>query len=216
MTGMQHRVLVVDDHPVVGRGLAALFAGLDWVSAVDVVGTVAEALAQATVHRPTLAVVDVRLPDGDGVDLVRRLGTITPQCRSLVLTMDRSTETARRALDSGAAGFLHKDADPELIVDALRTLSRGGTVLAPDVLRRLADDRAGDAVPAPFDGLTPRELTLVGLVGAGLANPVIAARLHVSEKTVRNQLSAVLVKVGAPDRVHLALLVREHHLDRRA
>jgi DNA-binding NarL/FixJ family response regulator len=215
VAGTEHRVLVVDDHPVVARGLAALFAGADWVSAIDVVGTVAGAVEQATRHRPTLAVVDVRLPDGDGLDLVRRLRSLAPGCRVLVLTMDDSDATARRAVEAGAAGFLHKDAAPELIVDALRTLSRGGTVLTPDVLRRLAE-RKDDVVPPPFDRLTPRERALAGLVGAGLANPAIAARLHVSEKTVRNQLSAVLVKVGAPDRVHLALLVREHHLDRPA
>ncbi len=215
MTGTVHRVLVVDDHPVVARGLAALLSGEDWVGAIDVAEDVAGAVQLATVHQPTLAVVDVRLPDGDGLDLVRRLGVLTPGCRALVLTMDDSPGTARRAVEAGAAGFLHKDAVPELIVDALRTLSRGGTVLGHGVLRSLAGD-SRRAVPPPFDRLSPRERALAGLVGAGLSNPAIAARLQVSEKTVRNQLSAVLVKIGAPDRVHLALLVREHHLDARA
>lgn len=206
-------VLIVDDHPVVVRGLVALLAGEDWVIGTHVAETVAGALGLAIEHQPSLAVVDVRLPDGDGLDVVRRLRTIAPGCRSLVLTMDDADMTARRAVTAGAAGFLHKDADPELIVDAIRTLGHGGTVLGPDVLASLTE--RAPATPAPFDRLTPRELDLARLVGSGLANPAIARRLHVSEKTVRNQLSTVLVKVGARDRVALAVLARERHLDDR-
>lgn len=206
-----HTVLLVDDHPVVARGLAALLSGEDWVAGTYVAETVAAALRLAAQQRPSLAVVDVRLPDGDGLDVVRRLPTLAPGCRSLVLTMDDSGGTARRAVAAGAAGFLHKDADPELIVDAMRTLAHGGTVLGPQVLASLTG--RAPATPAPFDRLTPRELDLARLVSAGMANPAIARRLHVSEKTVRNQLSTVLVKVGARDRVALAVLARERHLD---
>jgi DNA-binding NarL/FixJ family response regulator len=211
MTDPAHTVLLVDDHPVVVRGLAALLAGEDWVAATHVAQTVARALALATQHHPSLAVVDVRLPDGDGVDVVRRLGTLVPGCRSLVLTMDDTDSTARRAVSAGAAGFLHKNADPELIVDAIRTLAHGGSVLGPEVLASLTE--RAPKTPAPFDRLTARELDLARLVGSGLANPAIARRLRISEKTVRNQLSAVLVKVGARDRVALTLLARDRHLD---
>ncbi len=211
MTDPAHTVLLVDDHPVVVRGLAALLAGEDWVAGTHVAGTVAEALALATQHHPSLAVVDVRLPDGDGLEVVRRLGSLVPGCRSLVLTMDAADGTVRRAVAAGAAGFLHKDADPDLIVDAVRTLAHGGTVLGPDVLASLTE-RAAQA-PEPFDRLSPRELDLARLVASGMANPAIARRLHVSEKTVRNQLSTVLVKVAARDRVALTLLARERHLD---
>jgi two-component system nitrate/nitrite response regulator NarL len=204
----QLTVLVVDDHPVVHRGMAALLAAVDWVGHIVIAESVTEALAQATTHRPDLAVVDIRLPDGSGVDVVRQLGRLVPGCRSLVLTMDAEPDTVRDALGAGAAGYLLKDCDPELILDALSTLRHGGLVLGARALTALSDPDE-DPLPAPFDRLTPREVTLAALVGAGLGNHSVATRLGVSEKTVRNQLSTVLVRVGARDRVHLAVLVRE-------
>jgi DNA-binding NarL/FixJ family response regulator len=204
----QLTVLVVDDHPVVHRGMSALLAGVDWVGRTVIAQSVAEALVQATTQRPDLAVVDIRLPDGSGVDVVRQLGRIAPGCRALVLTMDAEPATVRNAMDAGAAGYLLKDCEPELILDALSTLRHGGLVLGAGALTALSDP--DDApLPAPFDGLTAREVTLAALVGAGLGNHSIAARLGVSEKTVRNQLSSVLVRVGARDRVQLAVLARE-------
>ena len=125
----QLTVLVVDDHPVVHRGMSALLAGVDWVGRTVIAQSVAEALAQATTHRPDLAVVDIRLPDGNGVEVVRQLGRIVPGCRALVLTMDAEPDTVRRAMDAGAAGYLLKDCEPELILDALSTLRHGGLVL---------------------------------------------------------------------------------------
>jgi two-component system, NarL family, nitrate/nitrite response regulator NarL len=204
----QLTVLVVDDHPVVHRGMSALLAGVDWVGRTVIAQSVAEALAQGTTHRPDLAVVDLRLPDGNGVEVVRQLGRIVPGCRALVLTMDAEPGTVRRAMEAGAAGYLLKDCEPELILDALSTLRHGGLVLGARALTALSkpDDAS---LPAPFDRLTPREVTLAALVGAGLGNHAVATRLGVSEKTVRNQLSTVLVRVGARDRVHLAVLVRE-------
>jgi DNA-binding NarL/FixJ family response regulator len=202
-------VLVVADHPVVHRGLSAMLAEVDWVARVVVAESVAEALTQATTHRPELAVVDVRLPDGSGIDVVRRLGSLVPGCRTLVLTMDEEQSTVRQAMDAGASGYLLKDCDPDLVLDALSTLRHGGLVLGARALSALsAAPESG--LPAPFGVLSAREVTLAALVGAGLGNHAIAARLGVSEKTVRNQLSAVLVRVGARDRVHLAVMVREH------
>jgi DNA-binding NarL/FixJ family response regulator len=204
----QLTVLVVDDHPVVHRGISAMLAGIDWVESTVIAQTVAEALAQATTRRPDLAVVDVRLPDGDGIEVVRQLGRLVPGCRALVLTMDAEPDTVRRAMDAGASGYLLKDCEPELILDALSTLRHGGLVLGARALTALSEPD-DDRPPAPFDRLTPREVTLAALVGAGLGNQAVATRLGVSEKTVRNQLSSVLVRVGARDRVHLAVLVRE-------
>jgi len=204
----QLTVLVVDDHPVVHRGMSALLAGVDWVGRTLIAESVAEALAEATTSRPDLAVVDVRLPDGDGIEVVRQLKRLVPGCRALVLTMDAEPATIRRAVDAGAAGYLLKDCEPDLILDALSTLRHGGLVLGAEALTALSG-RDDTRLPAPFDRLTPREVTLAALVGAGLGNHSVATRLGVSEKTVRNQLSTVLVRVGARDRVHLAVLVRE-------
>lgn len=207
------RVLVVDDHAVVRRGLVALLEDVGWAATPVEAATLADARRLATTHRPTLAVVDVGLPDGNGLSLVAELARLSPGCRSLVLTMDRSVDTAGRAMAAGAAGYLAKDSDPELVVDALTTIAAGGVVLGWDLVagrvRLGAEGDKAASVPGPLTGLTPRELEVARHVSAGLPNPAIARLLGVSEKTVRNLLSGVLPKVGARDRVHLALLVRE-------
>ena len=208
-------VLVVDDHPVVRRGIVSLLASLPWTAPPVEAATVTEARRVATTERPALAVVDVGLPDGDGIDLVAELASISPGCRCLVLTMDASVETAQRALAAGAAGYLAKDVDPDLVVDALATIATGGMVLGYDLAGRVRLTDGGGADRAglgPFAALTPRELEVASDVAAGLGNAQVARRLGLSEKTVRNVLSGVLPKVGARDRVHLALLAREHHL----
>ncbi len=209
-------VLVVDDHPVVRRGIVSLLDSLPWTAPPVEAATVAEARRAAAIERPGLAVVDVKLPDGDGVDLVRELSTISPGCRCLVLTMDTSVATAQRALAAGAAGYLAKDVNPDLVVDAVATIATGGMVLGYDLAERVRLTGAGAGSDAaslgPFASLTARELEVARDVADGLGNAQVARRLGLSEKTVRNVLSGVLPKVGARDRVHLALLAHEHHL----
>lgn len=207
------RVLVVDDHPVVRRGLTALLGTQGWVGAVAEADGVASGLAAATEHRPDVAVVDLGLPDGNGLDLTRRLRAAVPTCSVLVLTMTADPGRARALLAAGASGYLAKETDPDLVVSAVRTVAMGGLVLGPSLDREavLASSQ-GTGPPPPFDRLSPRELQIVTLVGAGRSNVEIAHRLHLAEKTVRNQVSAALVKIDAKDRVHAALLVREHGL----
>lgn len=214
------RVLVVDDHPVVRRGLVALLTSLPWVEAPLEAASVSEARRVATTERPSLAVVDVGLPDGDGIELVAQLDRLSPGCRCLVLTMDTSQATAQRALAAGAAGHLAKDASPELVVEALTTIAAGGMVLGyASVAGRVrlgepgeAAESGGTADLGPFAALTARELDVARAVARGDSNGRAARRLGISEKTVRNVLSGLLPKVGARDRVHLVLLARERGL----
>ena len=206
MTEAEPTTLVVDDHPVVRKGLVALLDGEQWAGRCVQADSVASAKAVAVAERPGLAVVDIRLPDGDGVEVVSALRTLVPQCRCLMLTMEANPSLVRRAMDAGAAGYLVKDSDSDLVVDALRTISRGGVVLG----REVADAGTAPSTPAVLRRLTPRELQLVELVARGAANQQIARRFGVSEKTVRNQLSAVVAKLGVGGRVQLAVLAREH------
>jgi DNA-binding NarL/FixJ family response regulator len=201
-------VLVVDDHPVVRHGMAAMLAAESWVDRVVEAGTVAEARRAATTDQPDVAVVDLTLPDGDGVRLIRDLPAIAPRCATLVVTMTNDTGTVRAALDAGARGYVLKDAAPDVLVAAVRTVAAGGRVLGPRVDDGSGADRRGARPPAPFDTLTPRELRLAVLVGEGRTNREIGAALSISEKTVRNQVAIVTAKLGVADRVQAALLAR--------
>lgn len=203
-------VLVVDDHPVVRRGLVALLGAEPWVERVLEADSVANAERMAAEHSVRVAVVDVGLPDGDGVDLTRRLRAAYPRLAVLVLTMTAEPDLARAVLAAGGSGFLVKETDPDILLGALRTVRDGGLVVGPhlpDARQVLAEPAT--STPKPFDRLTPRELHLVRLVAGGAANAQIARRLSVADKTIRNQLSAILVKVGASDRVQLALMARD-------
>lgn len=209
-----HAVLVVDDHPVVRSGLSALLRGEDWVGRVWEADSVAEAERIAACQEIRVAVVDVGLPDGDGVELTRRLRQAHPQLAVLVLTMTAEPDLARAVLQAGGSGFLVKETSPELLLAGLRTVRDGGLVVGPhlpDAHRVLAAPTTADDAPrgGPFSALTPRELQLVRLVASGASNSRIARQLAVADKTVRNQLSTLLVKVGAADRVQLALMARD-------
>lgn len=206
-------VLLVDDHPVVRRGLKALLAVQPWVRGIAEADSVASALAAAENQRPEVAVVDLGLPDGDGLELTKRLRAALPGCAVLVLTMTADAGRARSLLAAGASGYLAKETDPDLVIDSIRTVAQGGLVLGPNLDRR-AVLGAGphSALQGPFDRLTPRELQIVTLLGAGRSNVEIARRLQLADKTVRNQVSSILVKIGARDRVDAARMVRDHGL----
>lgn len=201
-------VLLVDDHPVVRRGLVALLGGENWIGRTIEAGTIAEASKLAVLERPDIAVVDLGLPDGDGVSLFRVLQRSTPQCSIVVLTMTHDDATMRTCLEAGASGYLLKESAPDALLPALRTVRDGGLVLGPQVATNaLVGVRR--SVPSPFDVLSPRELQHVGLLASGRSGPQIASALNVTEKTVRNQMAGILAKVGAADRVQVALMARD-------
>lgn len=207
-------VLLVDDHPVVRRGLAAMLNGEPWVTRLVEAGTVADALKVAVLEKPDAAVVDLGLPDGDGVSLIRRLRHAVPGCAVLVLTMTQDDATVQACLAAGATGYLLKESAPDALLPALRTVLDGGLVLGPQVATG-ALSGVRRTVPAPFDLLSPRELQHVGLLAAGLSAAQIADVLNVTEKTVRNQMAAILAKLGIADRVRVALLARDAGLHER-
>lgn len=197
--------LLVDDHPVVRKGLAALLQGQQWAGEVRQAATVAEAVVAVHDLAPTLAIVDLRLPDGDGIDVLRTLTARAPGCRSLVLSMNADRRTAEQARQAGAVGYIVKDSDPEQLVESIRTVALGG------VLQAMPGEPVQPIGSAnPFLGLTPREQHIARLVASGAGNRDIAAQLGITEKTVRNQVSSLRDKVGATSRVALALLATQH------
>lgn len=204
-------MLIVDDHPIVRRGLRALLLSEDWVLEVTEAATAADGVMAAVTDEVDLVAMDVALPDGDGIEATRRILRARPEVAVLILTMSEDDDDVSRALGAGARGFLLKDTDPETVVDALRAVAGGGLVLGPRIRPDLVTQgrRSSATVPAPFDRLTDREREIVGRLALGESNARIARHLGLSEKTIRNQLSAVFLKLGVGDRVHAALLARD-------
>ena len=213
MTG--RRVLIVDDHPVVRRGLRAMLEIETWVSDVYEAATVVDAVREVTSRDVDVIAMDVGLPDGDGIEATRRILLSRPDVRVLILTMSEDEQTVTRALRAGATGYVLKDTAPDAVVDALRAVAGGGVVLGPRIgptmltsVRRTPAD-----LPPPLDRLTPRERTILARLAQGDSNARIARHLGLGEKTIRNQLSVVFSKLGVVDRVQAALLAHRVGLE---
>jgi DNA-binding NarL/FixJ family response regulator len=208
---MTIRVLAADDQRVVREGLALL---LSLLPGVEVVGTAAngeEALALTAQQRPDVVLMDLRMPGMDGTEATRRLRAEHPSVKVVVLTTYADDRSVVGALRAGAVGYLTKDAGASELQQALERVQEGHAVIDPAVQRLLVEAVAASApqptaqapagqAPAPPDRLTPREAEVLGLIAAGLSNTEIAARLVVSEATVKSHINHLLPKIGARDR----------------
>jgi DNA-binding NarL/FixJ family response regulator len=215
----QVRIIVADDHQVVRAGFAAL---LDTQPDFTVVGTAcdgAEAVRICRELRPDVVLMDVRMPGMDGIEATRQLtGSAAGGPRILILTTFDLDEYVYDALCAGASGFLLKDVTAERLFEAVRVIAAGEALLAPTVTRRLISEFARqrpmpDAPPtAALATLTPRERQVLLLVAEGLSNPEIAARLVVTEETVKTHVSRVLSKLGLRDRTQAVVTAYESGL----
>src|SRR5664279_3300394 len=197
------RVFVVDDHEVVRRGVRDMLNAADGVAVVGEASTVAEALARVPASRPDVAVLDVRLPDGNGVELCRELRSRLPELACLMLTSYPDERAMLDAFLAGAAGFVIKDITGLDLVAAVRTVSSGRSLLDPQAAAVLFDRVRTAPPPPPADPLaelTDHERTALELIGEGLTNKQIAARMFVAEKTVKNHVSHVLRKLHLTSR----------------
>ena len=208
------RVFVVDDHEMVRRGVTDLLNEADDLTVVGQASTVAQALARVPAMRPDVAVLDVRLPDGSGVELCRELLSRFPELRCLMLTSFPEEQAMMEAFLAGAAGFVIKDITGTDLVAAVRTVGTGRSLLDPRAAAALFERLRTPAPPAgPLAGLTEQEHTTLELIGEGLTNRQIAGRMFVAEKTVKNYVSHVLTKLGMTSRTQVAVLatqVRDH------
>jgi DNA-binding NarL/FixJ family response regulator len=193
---MAVRVALVDDHEVVRRGLRDLLDGEPGIEVVAEAGGVEEALARVGATLPDVVVVDVRLPDGDGVQLCRALRQLSSPPRCLVLTAFDDERALMEAIVAGASGYLLKQVRGQDLVDAVREVAAGRSLLDPVTTARVLDRMRREAATDELSALTERERAVLELMGEGLSNRQIAERLFLAEKTVKNYVTSVLAKLG--------------------
>lgn len=190
------RLLLVDDHPVVRTGLAGMLAAEDDIDVVGEAGNGEEAVAMARELRPDVVLMDLRMPRLDGAEATALIVAELPQVRVLVLTTYDNDADIVRAVEAGATGYLLKDTPRDALADAVRSASRGETVLAAPVAARLVDRMRAPAPPA----LTPRETEVLAAVARGLSNAEVGASLHIGEATVKTHLLRIFAKLDVDDR----------------
>jgi DNA-binding NarL/FixJ family response regulator len=206
------RVVLADDHPMYRYGVAAVLADVPTVELVAQADSGSSLLDLVRATRPDVVVTDLRMPDLSGIEVTRALATEHPELPVLVLTMHDDDESVYGAMRAGARGYLLKGADSGQLVSTLLTLAAGGTAFGPSVARRIVGfflESSQRFTEGAFPGLTPRERQVLDLLAAGRRNSAIAAELGLSEKTVRNHLSAILTKLQVSDRSAAIVRARE-------
>lgn len=207
------RLLLVDDHEVVRLGLRALLTRDPELQIVGEAGTAAEAVTLAEAFTPDVILLDVRLPDADGVEVCRRLRDKQVACRILVLTSFGDEDTILRAIAAGAEGYLLKEIRSDALIQAIKNVARGQAVLDPAVTRSVLGRMrsAGEPQPEPpWAGLSAQERRVIALVAEGKTNKEIALEMGLSDKTVKNYLSHVMEKLQLTRRSQVAAFYAQH------
>jgi NarL family two-component system response regulator LiaR len=201
-------VLIADDHPFVRHGLRTYLETLEDMEVLDEAADGAQAVALAERLLPDVVLMDLVMPELDGIEATRQIKAVSPATKVIALTSFDDDEKVFPAIKAGAAGYLLKDVRPAELAEAVRKASRGEALLAPSVAARLMQEVSGERT-AP-GGLTDRELEVLRLIARGLPNKLIASELVVSEKTVKTHVSNILAKLHLADRTQAALYaVRE-------
>jgi two-component system response regulator DevR len=215
---VQWRVLVVDDHEVVRQGLIALLDRRDAFQVVAEAGTVAESIEQARRHVPDIVIMDVRLPDGSGIEACRAIRAELPDTRVVMLTSSPDEEAVLSAIVAGASGYLLKQIRGRDLVAALETVGAGGSLLDPAVTERVLDRIRRIAIGASetdeMSQLTAQERRILLLVAEGKTNKEVAAEIFLSDKTVKNYVSSILAKLSLERRAQAAAFVARQRIDR--
>lgn len=201
------RVFLLDDHEVVRRGIADLIGLEKGMTVVGEAGSKAEALTRIPAARPDVAVLDVRLPDGTGVEVCRDIRSEMPDVKCLMLTSYADDEALFDAIMAGASGYVLKEIRGNDLVDAVRQVAAGKSLLDPAATQRVLERlRRGEAHDDRLNGLSDQERKILALIGDGLTNRQIGETMHLAEKTVKNYVSSLLAKLGMERRTQAAAL----------
>jgi len=211
------RVLLVDDHELVRRGVQTILERREELCVVGEAGTVEAAVREAARLRPDVVVMDLRLPDGSGIEACRRIRENEPATKVLILTSQADEDALFSAVLAGASGYVLKDLDPRGIQKAVLDVGHGGSLLDPQLTTRVLDRvRHGNGAlhPAddPFQALSPQEDRILEMIGDGLTNREIAERLSLSEKTIKNYVSEIYAKLHIQHRSQASSLVTARRL----
>ncbi len=201
------RVFLLDDHEVVRRGVADLLQAEGDIEVVGESGSAAEAIRRIPALRPDVAILDARLPDGSGIDVCREIRSIDPNIKGLILTSYEDDEALFSAIMAGAAGYVLKQIRGSDLVDTVRRVAAGQSLLDPAVTQRVLERiRHPEEEPEELRALTEQERRILAYVAEGLTNREIAAKMFLAEKTVKNYVSSMLAKLGVERRTQAAVL----------
>ncbi|MCM6772401.1 response regulator transcription factor [Nocardia sp. CDC159] len=211
------KVFLVDDHEIVRRGLTDLLEGDPELTVIGEAGDVSQALARIPALRPDVAVLDVRLPDGNGIELCRELLSRLDDLRCLILTSFTDEQAMLDAILAGASGYVVKDIKGMQLAEAIKTVGSGRSLLDNRAAAALMDRLRRSTEPdGPLANLTEQERTLLDLLGEGLTNRQIAERMFLAEKTVKNYVSRLLAKLGMERRTQAAVYASKVRGDRKS
>ena len=205
-------VLIVDDHGIVRQGLRTYLELVDDIQVLGEATNGLEAVAQVREHQPDVVLMDLVMPEMDGIEATGQVTSISSSTRVIVLTSFADDEKVFPAIKAGASGYLLKDVSPADLANAIRAVHAGETHLHPEITKKLMDQVAGSttaAKPGP-DELTPRELEVLRLIAQGMSNRGIAQALTISEKTVKTHVSNMLAKLHLADRTQAAIYALRH------
>jgi DNA-binding NarL/FixJ family response regulator len=207
------RVLLVDDDDLMRAGLRSVLSSDDGIEVVGEAGDGRAALDEIRKLRPNLVLMDIRMPDLDGISATREVLATEPELKIVVLTTFEEDDYIFEALSAGASGFLLKRTKPEELIAAIHTVADGDSLLSPSVTKRVIDRMAGQPAAAlsgaRLEALTPREREVLELVGRGLSNQEIAEAFFIEESTVKTHVKRILMKLGLRDRVQAVILAYE-------
>ncbi len=207
VSGETIRVFLLDDHELVRRGLRDLLEAEPDIAVVGESGLAKEAARRIPALRPNVAILDARLPDGSGIDVCRDVRSVDPSINALILTSYDDDEALFAAILAGAAGYVLKQVKGSDLIDAVRHVAGGKSLLDPAVTARVLERvRHGRSTPAELESLTEQERRILALIAEGLTNRQIAERMFLAEKTVKNYVSSLLAKLGLERRTQAAVL----------